>query len=202
MVFLFEERVFETPVGQRAAMLITPASHLRVGKDRLSSDPPTGLSEVDAEILSQAELRASRVELAIFRGQDDDGRGSWAFADDLEDEDAVVVASRMLDSHLMVYRGLVKAGLCLHVHVEWGPRELRAFRIVTQEKIETLEDRIAERRTAEAASDAVDLWILRNLVFYFGVSLDKLLTTILPDKLPLMEKRIIRVQRMMEAMKP
>lgn len=200
MMFLFEERVFETPVGQRAAMIITPAAHLRIDETR-RADPGEGLGSVDAEILAQGELRAQRVELAIFRGRDDHGLGSWAFADHVSDAAARRLARTMLESHLHLYRGLMKAGLCLYIHVEWGARELEAFRAVTEDKLAELEAQVGDRDDLDDHPGAIDIWILRNLVFYFSVSLDKLLGSILPDKLPLMQKRIKRIQRTLRASK-
>jgi hypothetical protein len=147
--------------------------------------------------LDQARARASRVDLTIFRGTDDEARGSWGFAPEVGEAMAGRLAEHLLGSQMFVYRELMRVGLCLHLHAEFGPKEVVAFRDATDRRIELLERRTEGREpTGTPDADVVDLWILRNLTFYFGLGIDNLVDSILPEKLLLMEKRMARVHEM------
>lgn len=193
MRFTFTERSFDTQAGVRSAMVITPATHARYGAADLVQLPSTpAISEVDAEILEQARARAGRVQLVVLRGMSDDEEGSWGFDEDVDPQTAYEIARRLLPSHTRVYRGLAAMGMFLFVHVEWGVMEVDAFRVATEERVGDLEA-MGDRRSPV---DELDLWILRNLVFYFGLSFDKLIHSVLPEKLVLMEKRIDKIRQL------
>lgn len=198
MGFDFSERSFETNRGRRAALVLTPNVHVTIGPERITGlRAQIGMSEVDRMVIGEARARSERVDLTIFRGRDDDGNGSWGFVEGISEDDASQLAMAMLRSNLPLYRGLMRAGLCLHLHVDWGPVELVAFR----EAAEELSSELEVRSEGEDA-DAVDVWILRNLTFFFALSLEKVLTSILPEKLALMEKRMERIQRMVLQLAP
>ncbi|WP_157596185.1 hypothetical protein [Plesiocystis pacifica] len=192
---------------RRAALVITPTTHLRVPLERLDqlraevhSGTDAGAIEansVNATILDNA--RSARVQFTIFRGRDEAGLGSWGFDPDIDDASARELAYYLLRGQMQVYRGLVAAGLLLHLHVEWPTRELRAYQAALQRRRRELREAV---RAAGGPShvepiDLVDLWILRHMTLFFGVGLDTLLDPFLAESLPIMERRIVTARHML-----
>lgn len=200
----FDEHRFSTSVGERVALVITPKRPVTVPLDAL---PPPGatpqMSEVDAEILDQAKRRAPRVTLCIFRGRDDSKDNHWRFDPDLSEDEAFELALGLMRGQLIVYREMVRTGVCLFLHVGWGSMEAAGFR----RACETLGNELEERQAngspeQQRPTDAVDLWVARNLVFFFSLGFKKVVEDILPEKLALMEKRMDRIQRMADILPP
>lgn len=202
MFLAFDEHRFSTPVGERVALVITPKRPVTVQLDAL---PAPGarpqMSEVDAEILDQAKRRASRVSLCIFRGRDDSEENYWRFDPSISEENAFDLALGLMRGQLIVYREMVRTGVCLFLHVGWGSMEAAGFR----RACETLGNELEERQTngtpdQQEPTDPIDLWVARNLVFFFSLGFKKVVEDILPEKLALMEKRMERIQRMAEVL--
>ncbi len=184
-----ESLAMQTTMGERWALVLTPTTEL------LLSSPPNlrgELSDADRWILGHAEhaARTRGASVCILRGEGPRG-GCYRFDAGLDRERAAALAEAMLEGQLLAYREMVRLGMCLFVHADFGYREAEAFRDATDAVARAL-----ERRTGPEAE--VDLWILQNLVFFFTVSFENLVTTVLPDKLPMMEKRMDRVRRMAE----
>jgi hypothetical protein len=78
--------------------------------------------------------------------------------------------------------------------------EVHGFRGAVDLRIAEL-DPLANGDTLEAKRAQLDLWMLRNLIFFFSLGFDKLVATILPDKLTLMEKRMERIRRLADELK-
>jgi hypothetical protein len=196
----FSEHTLTTPIGERVALVIAPTEAVRVGLDRIVPRVgPPRMSSLDQQVLEQAEARAPRIQLGIFRGANGHG-GSWGFDPAMDEHEAIRLAEYLLPGQMIVYRGLLRLGVCLFVHIDWGSLECAAFRAAAAKIADGLHDRLS-RGSAEPPNpaDVVDLWVLRNLTFFFSLSFDHLVSTILPEKLALMEKRMERIQRMAEA---
>lgn len=199
----FSECGIETPSGTRRALVVSPTSHVVVGRDRLERPFRDGqLSEIDQSIIDAAAERAGRVQLTIFRGATEDGTGSYRFDPSLARPHADELAYRLVREQIAVYRALVDYGLCMHVHCDWGETESDSFRIGNLRLASELEmaskdksvDRVDRRR------HRADVWILRNLCFYFPSRMSPLVTRVLPENLPMMERRMARArQRMLRA---
>ncbi len=197
MALSYSERSIDTPVGRRNLLVITPTAHILVNTTTTAASDVGSMSEVDLQILDQARIRAAKTAptVCIFRGQHPEGLGSYQFNAQMTEEQAVEVAGRLLVGQIVVYREMIRSGICLFIHVEFGPLAVAAFRAASADRIEMLERRVKE--TAEAtAADQVDLWLLRNLNFFLTLGFEKLVDTILPGKLALMEKRMDRIQRL------
>lgn len=191
--------------GGRRALVITPTEHTRVHRSRLEQlrsspfDPRPG--PIDQEILDVARSCAPAVHFTIFRGCDDAGHGSWGLADDVVGDDAIELSYYLLREQMGCYRGLVRAGLLLHLHVDWPARELAAHHRAAERYMAELRAAIREGGGPKLADPALlaDLWILRNLTLYFSVHFDALRDAFLPESLPLMERRIGRARQLMAA---
>jgi hypothetical protein len=184
-----------TAVGAKCAMVITPRTHIRVGFDQ-PLDESTGMSATDQMILREARARRQRVSICVFRGASQDGEGSWAFAEGLDEGQGQALAQRLLPGQVAMYRGMLKAGISLFVHADWGAQETDAFRFAVDHRIAELREGVDPSETLATSTESIDLWLLRNLTFFFTLSFEKLVETILPDKLVLMEKRMERIRRL------
>jgi hypothetical protein len=180
-------------------MVVSPIGHIRLGLDASPADAETGMSATDARILAEAKARSPRVALCVFRGVHGDGDevGSWAFDPALDETQCRELATRLLRGQIEVYRGMLYAGLSMFVHTEWGMREVDAFRWAVDRRIEELVELNGGAGTLGGSQAAIDLWLLRNLTFFFTLSFDKFVETVLPDKLAMMEKRMERIRRML-----
>ena len=127
--------------------------------------------------------------VCILRAGADAGPGSYRFSARLSESEATDLAETMLAGQLLVYREMVKVGVTLFVHSEFGCLEAEAYRAAAERHIAAL-------RCDDDPQSEVDLWILQNLVFYFTTSFESLATAVLPEKLPMMEKRMERIRRM------
>ena len=140
--------------------------------------------------------------MASTRGGSSDDGGSWAFAPELTSDEARELGELLLGAQMNVYRGLLRAELCLFVHVEFGPVEVDAFRMAAATRIAECAALLAspESSTRQRALVEADLWILRNVVYFFELRYEAMIERILPEKLALLEKRMHRVRDMVLAL--
>lgn len=186
-------REFETRTGTRRALILSPTSDLVVDISRL--DVPAAPSDLDREIVGLIDDVGEDVHVSIFRAGGADTPGLWRFQEGLSEKQMVALAEHLLVGQLPVYRGLVRRGICLHVHVELPIEVAHAFRDATELLIQRIMDE-DERTEADRAMHIADVWLLRNLSFYFTVGFGPLMDRILPEKLSLMEKRLSRGRQM------
>lgn len=177
-----------TPSGARTALVITPAVHIVWGLDRMERAPQTEPSDLDRVMIAEARARPG-TDLTIMRGRDDDGRGSFGLEPGVSEAQARDIATTVLRDTMPLYRELIRAGLCLHLHCEWEPLAAAAFR----DAGDRLAARLAGRR--DPASQ-LDSWILGNLLFFFGLSFKRTVSGMLPNKLDRMDKRSERIREM------
>ncbi len=84
MAMRISETWVESNAGRRSAVVLTPSTHVRVGRERLEAlrtAHPGG--ELDREILAKVRSLEPADRLVVFRGRCPDGKGSWGFDDDL-----------------------------------------------------------------------------------------------------------------------
>jgi hypothetical protein len=169
--------------------------HVRVGLERLEGRATGEPSAIDRGILDAAHAAGDTIQLTVFRGTNGEGTGSWAMEEALSDADAVRLARHMLVAQLHVYRGLLREGLALHLHCDFLPRDAEAYRTAARALAAELEGRrVPGEHGPHDDALAVDAWILQHLTFFFAVRLETLMTTILPDKLTMMERRTRRFE--------
>lgn len=194
---LVTTQAIETPSGERTALVITPADAILVASDAGLDVTPGVMTETDHAIAQAARDAAERGNptVCIFRARDPDGAGSYAFDPSMDEETAATLASRMLAGQVLVYREMLQLGICLFLHTDLGPVEAQAFRVAVARRVEDLAE-LVDVTTNPDPHDQVDLWLLRNLSFFFTLRFEKLTQTILPEKLTLMEKRMDRIHRL------
>ena len=99
----------------------------------------------------------------------------------------------LMKSHLPFYRALMQLGVLLFIYCDWEGRDY--------EVLKRGQERLLAERTVGSVHTAVqrlDAWTLRHLVFFFTNSVYKVLGSMLPDKIPLIEQRIPRIRKMLD----
>lgn len=180
----------QTVVGERTALVLTPIVEITASKP----PDPGGPGSIERWVIDAARnaVEEKLATVCIFRARADDGVGAYRFSRDLGSLTPTDLAEQMLAAQMFVYREMVQIGVCLFVHTEFGYTETEAFEGASRRLQASLGPR-ADDGDVEAE---VDLWILQNLVFFFTVRFQGLTTSVLPDKLPLMERRMERIRRM------
>lgn len=178
----------DTSQGERTALVLTPTQAVVVERAPAQRGK---LSAIDDWIIAAARKAAEQklATVCIYRARADVGPGCYRFSGRLQEAEVADLAETMLGGQLLIYRELVRMGVCLFVHSEFGYAEAEAYRVATERHIAAL-------RLQDDAQSELDLWILQNLVFFFTSSFESLATTVLPEKLPMMEKRMERIRRM------
>lgn len=196
----FDTLELQTHAGPRTALVITPTQANLVQPRRfVTSDEP--MSDIDRRILEGArQAAASAASVCIFRARAPVGDGLYAFVSTISEREAIETGRSMLERQMRVYRAMLPMGICLFLHTDFGPMEVHGFRGAVDLRIAELEP-LANGDTLEAKRAQLDLWMLRNLIFFFSLGFDKLVATILPDKLTLMEKRMERIRRLADELK-
>lgn len=119
------------------------------------------------------------VRVSVFCGQAPDDTGSWGFADDLRRAEIEAIAVNLVKAQLITYRRLFHVGTCMHVRLDVGAREQAAFKQANQDVARELAQRIPRLQGVEREIAETDLWILKNFVYFFAVSVDRLLASTL-----------------------
>lgn len=200
------EHRFATDSGERTALVLTPTEHVRVGRERLQllrRAHPGG--DLDREVAEALRAHDHEDALVVFRGEDPAGGGSWGFADELSEEEALELGYHLVLDQLPCYRRLVRAGVFALIHVEWGARETRAYRRGTERVLEELEDESVPEVTADAETIdrlRADRYILRNLTHFHDQPLEAVLRSVLVAHHASFEAQIPHFRALIDHMPP
>ncbi len=195
MTMDFDTLEIETPGGPRTALVITPVEDVII-TPRHHMPHTLEMSESDLRILSGArDAKSAAASVCIFRAKAPVGGGAYRFAESMTDDEAVSTALAMLGGQLRVYREMLRLGICLFLHTDLDQVAVHGFRGAVKIRVDELEP-LTFGVGLDAKQAQLDLWLLRNLNFFFSLGFDKLIATILPDKLILMEKRMERIRRL------
>ena len=195
----FSEVEVSTPRTTYHALVVTPTAHVRVDASRREAlRASTEPGPIDLLVLERARACGPRVKLGIFRGRDDDGLGSWGFADDVDEATGRELGRLLVAAQLPIYRELYAMGWLLFAHVDWGARETEFMRQGARAlSAEMMNDR-------QGRTD--DIWLLRHLCFFFQTRYVRMLGGILPEKLAMIEnlprRRSAEVSRSMPVARP
>lgn len=196
MDLAFDTLQIETRAGRRTAVVITPMESATVSAQTPIPGGSTPMSEMDARILAGARANAAPdATVCIFRTEAPFDAVRYRFDPAMSEDQAVDTALAMLDGQMEIYRSLLRSGLCLFLHTDLGPLEVHGFRGAVDRRTAQLEP-LTGREGLPGKRAQLDLWMLRNLIFFFSLGFDKLIAEILPDKLSLMEKRMERIHRL------
>ncbi|MAT24732.1 MAG: hypothetical protein CMN29_07165 [Sandaracinus sp.] len=200
MAMRLEERRLGAGTGERVALVVTPESAVRVARERLEElrhDPRP--SPLDEALVAHVRAHGDADRIVVFRGHDPAGEGSWGFDPSLTDAEVDELAYRLVQSELPTYRRLVALGVFALVHVEWGPREVKAYRAATERLLSDLEEQSVPEVDAdprEVAVDRVDRWVLRHLTHFYTDGFEEVFRSILLAHLASFEQRIPHLRAM------
>lgn len=197
MGIAFSDTVVHSRKGPRRALVLTPTGHRRLGLERLEQLRATNdESHIETALVDAIENAVERYQIVIFRGRSDDGEGTWGFEEDLAPRDADDLARALVLSHLPTHRALLRHGAYVMVHTDFGPREADALRRASQ--ILHDEMTVNDPDEGDVAIHEANVWILRHLNFYFSLNFEKVVESVLPDKLPLIELRTHNIGRLVD----
>jgi hypothetical protein len=190
-----QELTLETKDGARLALIVTPAPVV-LGRARLEAlRKSTAPGALDRFILDEVRKRAGSVSALVVRGVD------WRVDPSLDVHDREELGLLLTRSQVPTYRRFLSAGMVVVVHGEFGPIETEIFRRGAEHVIADIESSPARSDDARAIQ-RVDVFNLKHLCFFFSLSIDRLLTEILPPQLKLFETRAERIRDMLDAVPP
>ena len=198
------EVTLDTARGERRALVATPTRHLRIKPGDLKRD-----DRVDFRpdpVATRAQEARGDAKLMIFRGKDDVGQGSWAIDGTVDEGQAAAVGEELVRWHLPTWRTLAADGIVLLVHLDLDERTCLALE--AGKRIVSRELRLKSRTEGTLANDVeeararLDLWLLQHLVFFFGLSYERAVTSTLPDMMPMLEQRQGALGRLLAELPP
>lgn len=175
------------------ALLIVPNGHLRVGRERLLVSGPPEPSALDRQIQAAAgPANGGCARVSVFCSRALDISGSWGFEEDLEPAEVDELGMRLVESQVITLRCLFLAGVGMHVRIDFGRREQSAFRMATAELLKRLVRK--RQRTSGLTRELADLdaWLLREFVFFFSVSVKRLMESTFGDNAHAVRSRVRR----------
>ena len=155
-------------------------------------DGPAKLGPVDRGILERVRAEGGNAPILILRAANESGQRLWSFAEEFEASELVDVASSLVSNLMLLYRELVRLGIVLFVHTDFGTRELMPMR----RGVERLLDQIVGSDGPLGLRE-LDAWILRNMLLYSSLRFEHVTTQLLPAHLALLERRGARAAGLM-----
>jgi hypothetical protein len=197
----FSDAIVPSRKGDRRALVITPSEHRRVGRDRLRALRGTANeSPIETGIVDRITASPRPYQIVVFRGRNDDETASWGFEEALGPDEARELARLLVISHLPTHRCMLTHGTWVMVHTDFGTREADLLRRASQEVLEEKKAMHPANEAQEAVRDA-DVWLLRHLNFYFSLGFERVIESVLPDKLPLIEMREANVRQLAQSLR-
>ncbi len=201
-LLVLEDHVVETRAGPRTVVSLTPRAPIIFRRTDLAAMVARSeASPRDREIIRRLCSRDRPADVFVFQSQAPDGDGCWSFDEDLTDEEATELGYQIVRTHRYVYRGLVDAGISMAIGAAKGFRELECLRAGTRRFIEELSDELP-RLTGQARLECeADLFMVRHLMVFTSLHLPQLLEGVIPDKLPLCQRRAPRFRDLRSQMR-
>lgn len=187
MPFTIEEHPMQHAGVRQAAIVITAKNPMVIGRERIERlKRPAGMNDVDRWLIGQAASRSDRAKVILFRAVNERGERVWQFDPGLSDEQLEEGGYVLTRALLPFHRRLLKSGMVLMVHTDWGLRECYAMRHgVRQLKSELKQSAGTQDPVVEA-----DTWILSNMLLHVALSMDHVVSELLPTHLAMIERRL------------
>lgn len=185
------------------ALVVAPIENIEWGRPMLDDLRMQVVNSArDSEIVDAFGRATSRPRVFIFRGTCGD-RHARIHMGSLGSDEREELGYLLFLSHMPVLRILLARGARLFVYVDWAPDMMELFRRVMGRIVR-------ERRAAiEPSRDPLvtrqlelDQWILERLTLFCAQPFDDVIAQLLPDSLPLFDRREERVARLLEGIPP
>lgn len=205
MALRLDEHGIDTASGRKTVLVATPTGHIRAGRAKLAElRGSLATSAVDTEIVEHIERRPHGTFAAfVFCGHATDGSGSWRFADELGDDERFELGYLMWRSQLPLNRFCAAAGMFDNVYVEWTDAEIESFSAAADRMAWELRNGPAlhpDPDTPTARLARLDLWLVQRHSFFLSMSLDTILTRILPPRFARLEARAPVLRELLEGL--
>lgn len=187
MPFTIEEHPMQHGGVHQVAVVITAKNPMVIGHDRIQRlRRPAGMSDVDRWLIQQAAQRADRAKVILFRAVNAQGERVWQFDPDLSDQELSEGGYVLTRALLPFHRRLLKSGMALMVHTDWGLRECYAMR----QGVRQLKSELKRGPSPQDPVIEADHWILSNMLLHVALSMDHVITELLPTHLPMIDRRL------------
>lgn len=193
----FSELEVMTKNGLRRVLVATPVADLRLDRERLIQMRAGELgSRLDDALVETLAASTVPVHGLIFRAMGDQPGHSWCFADELSTDEADEMAHLFVRSHVALFRRLLEHGVVLLVGVDFGPRELAAYRHGTETLATELERGLVGPDEAAAQRARLDLWLAERQAYWTPTPFAEYVQAKLADALVTAERQLARFERL------
>ncbi|MEM9457210.1 MAG: hypothetical protein AAGF11_23735 [Myxococcota bacterium] len=185
------------------ALVVAPRQDIEWGRTMLDTLRAQLVNSArDLEIVEVFGRVPKRPRVFVFRGTRADGQARIHMGN-LGPDEREELSYLLFLSHMPVLRCLLVRGARLFVYVDWAPDMMALFRRVLGRIVQ-------ERRAAVEPSQEpvvvrqlkLDQWILERLTLFCAQPFDDVIRQLLPDSLPLFDRREERVARLLEGIPP
>ena len=177
------------PSRQRSAMVVTPKVPMVIDQARLDrAGKSSSLSPVEEWLVEEARCRGDGARVLLFRAANSANERVWEFDRSFDEPELQKAGAIMTRALLPLHRALLRSGVVLMVHTDWGRRESYAMR----HGVRALTEEVT-RSSYGSATRRVDEWILRNMLMHVALSLNHVTQKLLPAQIGLIERRWPRV---------
>ena len=195
MSFEIERHDVPSPSGSRPVLVVSPTEEVLIERERLEH-MESGLdpNEIDSQIVELVKRQRAGDSVLLFRSANEERGARWGHSPELSEDESRRLGYQLVRAQLATYRRLAELGVFALLSIELGIPELDGFKWGTDRRLRELE---ADADAADDPDRILDLWILRHMTFYFALSLDKVLESVLPAQLGLLEQRIPRLRALL-----
>lgn len=198
------EHSFETTLGIRQALVVTPTAPLLVGHDKLEQlRASSDTSAVDRVVIDHIAAQPhGSFSAFVFRGRHPSGKGSWRFDPSLSEDERRELGYLLWRSHLVLNRFCAAAGIFQNIWFDWTNAEVRAFSSAADRLAEDLRQRpglFADEQTPDTQLAQLDLWVVERHTFFLSMNLEGLLTRMLPPRVLETERELPKLRALIAA---
>lgn len=193
----FDETSVHTKNGLRRALVVMPVGAITLGLERLQAmERGEHWSAIDHQILHGARTWPRAIHALVFRAKGQGPADVWRFGDDLDDDKATQLASRLLRTHVLMVKELAPQGLHSMFGVDFGPRE----QVAHERALDLVADQLArEMDRAEPSLRPLlrlDQWLVERNATWTAMTYDEFVATKLEALLVSGERQYKQLQRM------
>ena len=193
----FDEVEVQTKNGLRRALVVFPVGTITLDLERLRAmERGEYWSAVDQQILHAARTWPRPIHGMIFRARGAGPADIWRFGDDLDDERATQLATRLLRTHVLMVKELAPLGMHSMFGVDFGPRE----QVAHERGLEIVADSLArEMDRAEPGLRPLlrlDQWLVERNATWTAMTFEEFVATKLEALLVSGERQYRQLQRM------
>jgi hypothetical protein len=122
----FEEVIVASGSGERTALIVTPTTKIRLGRERLARLREGDRdSEVDDLVLERIRSHTGRIDAVLLRSWDGPA-ASWGFDEGLDHEELTALGYHLMRGQLRLFRRAIVLGTTALCSTDLTPRDFDA----------------------------------------------------------------------------